>query len=220
MTNNYTMVVSDDHLAAAIAAAAELAQSGAFLYARNPKKQAVFPMAFVPQSPSTEISNSSDEEEKDGEEETERRIARSRERNREHARRTRLRKKAQLEALQSKMQGLQDESKALKQSLEECSIASILVGLSSGENDPIIQSLIKDVTEVEEQEVLRLVGGKRKRFISDDSEKIPQPLKINIDGQSALIGGGRTHINWKTGVYSDEHGNHRQLTQEHLESLR
>ena len=43
--------------------------------------------------------------EEEGEEDAEKRLARSRERNREHARRTRLRKKAQLEALQSKVKG-------------------------------------------------------------------------------------------------------------------
>jgi hypothetical protein len=108
----------------------------------------------------------------------------------------------------------------LKQSLEECSIASILVGLASGETHTIAQSLVNEATVVEEQDVLRIDGGKRKRFVSDVSDRIPQALKINIDGQNTLIGGGRTHINWKTGVYTDENGNKRQLNHDHLESLR
>jgi bZIP transcription factor len=149
-----------------------------------------------------------------------RRVARSRERNREHARRTRIRKKAQLEALQSKVKGLQAESKVLKQSLEECSIASILVGLSSGERDATIQSLLKEATEIEGKDIFKIVGGKRKRFVLEPCGRTSQPLKVNINGQTTLIGGGRTHINWKSGVYSDENGVQRQLMHGQLESLR
>jgi hypothetical protein len=217
---DFTIVAKADHLAAALAAAAELARSGTYLYSPEVKKGIVFPVS-IPQSPASEVSsNTSDEEDKDCEEDAERRMARSRERNREHARRTRLRKKAQLESLQSKVKGLQADSKVLKQSLEECSIASILVGLASGETHTITQSLVNEATVVEEQDVLRIVGGKRKRFVSDVSDRIPQALKIKIDGQNTLIGGGRTHINWKTGVYTDDNGNKRQLTHDHLESLR
>jgi prefoldin subunit 5 len=219
MTRDFTMIANADHLTAALAAAAELARSGTYLYSPEAKKGIVFPVS-IPQSPESEVSsNTSDEEDKDCEEDAERRIARSRERNREHARRTRLRKKAQLESLQSKVKGLQADSKVLKQSLEECSIASILVGLASGETHTMTQSLVNEATVDGEQD-LRIVGGKRKRFVSDVSDRIPQALKINIDGQNTLIGGGRTHINWKTGIYSDENGNKRQLNHDHLESLR
>lgn len=174
-----------------------------------------------------------DQEEEDEEEDLEVRMARSRERNREHARRTRLRKKAQLEALQSKVKGLQAESQVLKQSLEECSIASILVGLSHKTNkteDAIRQSLLQVATldtstcHKEAEEIIQLVGGKRKRFVSPEAiehkSASNQPLKIKINGKTTSIGGGKTHINWKTGVYSDEHGNQKQLTQKQLESLR
>jgi hypothetical protein len=164
------------------------------------------------------------------EEDAERRVARSRERNREHARRTRLRKKAQLEALQSKVKGLQAESKILKQSLEECSIATILVGLSSGnERDATIQALVKEATEIEAKEIFKVVGGKRKRFLSDasssssvggDQRSPSHPLEIKINGKPTIIGGGRTHINWKSGLYSDENGVQCQLTHKQLESLR
>ena len=237
MTETNTMVVDDDHLAAAVAAAAELAKNGgAYLYTTDMMAKqenlnspaAVFPMT-IPQSPEREtFSNASDDDEeaddsKDGDEEDAgRRIARSRERNRKHARRTRLRKKAQLESIQSKVKGLQAESKVLKSSLEECSIASILVGLSSRSHDATIQSLLNIASATEEKDMLKFVGGKRKRFVSvgDSSERVAQPLKINIDGEKTVIGGGRTHINWKTGVYNDENGTQRQLTQEQLESLR
>ena len=169
-----------------------------------------------------EDDDDEEQDDKDNEEGAERRMARSRERNREHARRTRLRKKAQLEALQCKVKGLQAESRALKQSLEECNIASILVGLSSGDGgqDRLVQALLKEASKVEENDINKVATGKRKRFVSDISEKQAEPLKLNIDGRMTLIGGGRTHINWKTGVYSDENGLQRQLTQDQLESLR
>jgi hypothetical protein len=212
-----------DPIAAAIAAAAELAQNGGFFGTYPSKHQMALHVAASKFS--EEESDSSDDYSKcdDGsEEDAERRMARSRERNREHARRTRLRKKAQLEALQSKVKGLQAESKVLKQSLEECSIASILVGLSSGSHDDMIQSLLKETSHVEgdDENMQALSGGKRKRFACDGNERVPQPLKITIVGKTAIIGGGRTHINWKTGVYSDENGSQRQLTQSQLESLR
>lgn len=167
----------------------------------------------------------------DSKEDADSRIARSRERNREHARRTRIRKKAQLESLQSKVKELQAESKVLKQSLEECSIASILVGLSSGERDATIQALLKEANEIENREIFKIVGGKRKRFAADSGsgrtgaattaiDNAVQPLTIFIDGKATVIGGSRTHINWKTGVYCDENGVQRQLKHEQLEALR
>ncbi len=173
------------------------------------------------------------------EEDAKRRMARSRERNREHARRTRRRKKAQLEALQSKVQSLQSRNKTLKQSLEECRIASILVGFSvsdGDDRDSIIQALLDEANEIEGKEIFkRLVGGKRTRFVSDASDianagittsvvssnSVSVPLKIEINGQTAVIGGdGRSHLNWKTGVYTNENGVRSLLTNQQLESLR
>jgi hypothetical protein len=222
-------------LAAALAAAAELVQTGgnfeciSYTHQVKPETSA-FPSPPSCHSPQTIVSNetsdlSEDEEEEEEEEaDAERRMARSRERNREHARKTRLRKKAQLETLQTKVKGLQAESQVLQQSLEECSIASILVGLSSGNNDcsNTIPSLLQSPQQPPKHIEVVLGGSKRKRFISDADTQTPspQPLEINIDGRSAVIGGGRTHINWKTGVYSDENGTHHQLTQEQLETLR
>lgn len=191
----------------------------------------------APTTSSTSVSPDDDEEDDhdilmddDDEEEpdAEKRLARSRERNREHARRTRLRKKAQLEALQAKVKGLEAEGKTLRQALEECNIASILVGLSGGSSEADESGATDDATDAnmispppDESRIALLVAGKRKRFISDDMmDKQTQPLKLHIDGQTTLIGGGKTHINWKTGVYSDENGVHRQLTSEQLETLR
>ena len=188
--------------------------------------------------------NSGNHQDNDGmsgneEEDAKRRMARSRERNREHARRTRRRKKAQLEALQSKVQDLQVENKTLKQSLEECRIASILVGFSvsdGDDRDAVIQSLLKEANEIEGKEIFkRLMGGKRTRFVSDASDianagvtasfvsgsSVSVPLKIEINGQTAIIGGdGKSHLNWKTGVYTDENGVRSLLTNQQLESLR
>jgi hypothetical protein len=205
----------------------------------------------------------------DNEDDTERRLARSRERNREHARRTRRRKKVQLEVLQEKVKHLRGENKALKQSLEECTIASILVGFSgvtddvdNDHDDATIQSLIQEATDLESKDIFKTTvggigpGGKRKRFVSDASESdiaatatdaddcsspssaatgnnnnnntnttaaavVSFPLKLEINGRIVLIGGdGRTYINWKTGIYTDDNGIRSQLTKQQLESLR
>jgi bZIP transcription factor len=172
--------------------------------------------------------------EDESEEDAAKRLARSRERNREHARRTRLRKKAQLEALQSRVRGLEAEKKALKQKIEECSIASILINLadtSQDEPQPATDETtnLLDAT-IQKQEnsantdakIHLLTAGKRKRFASVDTSeenRVPQTLKLKIDGQTKLIG-PKSHINWKSGVYSDENGAQRQLTSEQLEGLR
>lgn len=194
-----------------------------------------FPYAASSQPDDNDIVDDEHDDEvvsdEDDNDDSERRVARSRERNREHARRTRLRKKAQLEALQLKVQKLQAESKVLQQKLEECHIASILVGLSSGSQDSLIQELVAKANECQDKGVVQLVG-KRKRFVvtngdgtdmeetGNEASNKTQPLQIRIDGKLTRIGGGRTHINWKSGVYSDEEGTQRKLSREQLESLR
>lgn len=216
---------ADGALAAAVVAAAELAKSGGDLYYHDNTSQ--LPPMMIPTKQTEDDSSLGDSDEETHEQDAKRRMTKSRERNREHARKTRLRKKAQLEHLQGRVKDLQAESKVLKQSLEECSIASILVGLSSGGQDRlIVQALLKEASKSEDVEhILPATAGsktRRKRFVPDDdvSEKQAQPLRIKIGGQTHLIGGGRTHINWKSGVYSDEKGAQKQLTQKQLESLR
>lgn len=184
--------------------------------------------------PSATVATKMDNSVVDGDDQeidAEKKLARSRERNREHARKTRMRKKAQLEALQSKVKGLEAERQVLKQKVEECGVASILLGLSAGANDI---GLLGDRKENEESEVSRaaspdvvaiLSGTKRKRFISEaigEQSEIPQQqsLTINIDGQITEIGSGKSHINWKTGVYKDQGGVQKQLTPEQLADLR
>ncbi len=151
------------------------------------------------------------------------RLARSRDRNREHARRTRLRKKAQLKQLENRVKELQDESRMLKQTIEECSIASILLGLSSGDSQSQ-EDAFSEIQEAGKEETERTfftMTGKRKRFVSDAGDG-PAPMKLKVKGQTTLVGGtgGKSHINWKTGVYLDENGEQKQLTSEELESLR
>uniref|UniRef100_A0A7S3P7D5 BZIP domain-containing protein n=1 Tax=Amphora coffeiformis TaxID=265554 RepID=A0A7S3P7D5_9STRA len=154
------------------------------------------------------------------------RLARSRERNREHARRTRLRKKAHLEALQSKVKGLEAERQVLKQNIEECGIASILLGLSAGDHEAATSVELNNSAKNDgaSQMVALLATGKRKRFLSEAmAENQPtqtHTLKLDIDGEETTIGGGKTSINWKTGVYRDENGKQKQLSAQQLENLR
>ena len=156
----------------------------------------------------------------------EQRLARSRDRNREHARRTRLRKKQQLEALQKRVRELQDESKLLKQTIEECSIASILLGLSSGESndsddDLDLKGIESVMSSAGKEKTFFTVTGKRKRFVSD-ADINPAPMKLKIKGKTTLVGGpnNKAQINWKTGVYVDDAGEQQQLTPDELEELR
>ena len=208
-------------LAVAIAAAAEQAEDGGNLYNHNNADQ--LPMIIPSKETTVTLSLGGSDDEDHEEDVAERRMTKSRARNREHARKTRLRKKAQLEQLQGKVESLQAESKALKQSLLECSIASILLGLSSGGQDGRIQTRLKDACNPEDVETSlpAPVGVKRKRFVPDDvSEKQAQPLRLKIGGHTHMIGGGRANINWKSGVYSDDNGVQKQLTQKQLGSLR
>ena len=164
--------------------------------------------------------------EEDDEEDAGERLARSRERNREHARRTRLRKKAQLQALQSRVKELQEENRLLKQTVEECSIASILLGLSGTQQEE--DDFSDDIDKLMEPKAhdpaafCATLGGKRKRFLSD-ADQNPQPMLLRIKGKLTTVGGGgtgKTQINWKSGIYFDEDGVQNQLSPKELEDLR
>lgn len=164
-----------------------------------------------------------DDDDDDDEDNYETRLARSRDRNREHARRTRLRKKHQLQILQNRVKELQGESKVLKQTIEECSIASILLCLSTGDRDIVDDLYSADglLNSKSEDKKFFTITGKRKRFVSDaDCE--PMAMRLKIKGKDTQIGGPgcRAQINWKTGVFIDEEGNHQQLSSTELESLR
>jgi len=155
----------------------------------------------------------------ENEEDAEERLARGRERNREHARRTRLRKKAQLQSLQAKVKELEAENLVLQQSAEECSVASILLGMSYGESiSPVIGSDEVNNCKIEASKVSNCLQPKKRKRAGSDCD---YALTININGVDTVIGGnGKSHINWKTGVYTDENGILKQLTRQELEVLR
>jgi len=156
------------------------------------------------------------DDEHDGEDNSEERLAKSRERNREHARRTRLRKKSQLQELQHKIKDLEAERKVLKQSVEECSIASILLNLSGNGLDKAQSEGLSQALSSQESTTNGQPPKKRKRSASESSD-----LVITINGkQTTIRGNGKTHVNWKTGIYTNEDGAQITLTVEELEALR
>lgn len=166
----------------------------------------------------------------DLEENEDERLHRNRQRNREHARKTRVRKKEQLQALKAKVNELEEECRELKQGIQECSVASILLGLSSGTAGGAGAQV--DGNENTSNSGLSpsnfgacLAGGKRKRFLSlDGGDPTPPPMKLNIKGHITVVGGPgnecKARMNWKTGSYIDNEGNRQQLTKSELEELR
>ena len=95
-----------------------------------------------------------------------RRSVTNRERNRVHARETRQRKKAKWEALRSQVKELQLEGKALKQMLQECHSALILVEMMmSPSKSPSPSLLLATTTELVE----KLCQGNKKddTFLSE-----------------------------------------------------
>lgn len=146
------------------------------------------------------------------------RIQRCRERNREHARRTRIRKKVQLEVLQTKCKNLQEEQAKLKQFLEDRQAASILLNLSG--NAPTQQELPPNEDPVPNG----LKEGNEEADITTSYEKkskIPSSttLCIPINGVPTVFS-SKAQVNWKTGVYTDNNGEQKHLSAQQLDSLR
>jgi hypothetical protein len=105
------------------------------------------------------------------------RVQRGRERNREHARRTRLRKKAQLQDLQQKYRAMMVERQTLNQQLQDRRIASILLGLSSSPPVPHNSISISNSTTTEKESdsssiATSLVEMTEKSFDSDDVDPL------------------------------------------------
>jgi hypothetical protein len=187
------------------------------------------------------------------------RLARSRERNREHARRTRLRKKVQLERLQAQVQTLRGERHDLRQRMEDCSLAAILWGLGGRDRHQRTRQLLMETnkptsttvtdvasaatsttatattattasavdTESDETTFVWLAGSKRKRFVAEDGAEThtqldldETPPSLTTESLSTERTTGKTQINWKTGVQTDQYGSQTQLTPYQLESLR
>ena len=153
---------------------------------------------------------------------------RNRERNKEHARKTRLRKKELIDGLKARVRELEEEGRVLKQQVEACNVASILIGLSTGEGDAATPEVAStSVASIPSQPSFTeaLSGGKRKRFLSIDGEETsPPPMELNIKGHIVSVGGsgknGKMQMNWKTGTYFDEEGKRQRLTESELKALR
>ena len=159
------------------------------------------------------------------------RLEECRKRNREHARRTRQRKKAKLEDLQQQVKVLQQEHQNLKQNVEEYSLAAILMGLSG--NDDRIKKVVcgplqdstalvnTDTTVKQSSNADSVIEG----HFCDISEKNGQmtashPVTLNIDGETVTIGGNHSQINWKTGKCLTIEGKQLTLTPGQLTLLR
>lgn len=159
------------------------------------------------------------------------RLLKNRERNREHARKTRLRKKARLHSLYTQVQHLVDERIKLKQRIQDCCVASILLGLSSGGeasdetasmlDTPAIATAVNEEDEqVHHVALLSGKNGKRSFAQASENDQPIKPLALVIAGKKMEIGGSNSHINWKSGLYKDATGNKQQLSNDELESLR
>lgn len=182
-----------------------------------------FSLASLQESPALGPSKPNhNESEDDNMVSSSKRLERCRERNREHARRTRIRKKVQLEALQKKCKNLQEEQAKLKQVVEDRRVASILLNLS-GNADPTQPQIELPPTNE---------GSNAKQSQEDDEErndetlswkkrKTPSPntLCISIDGVPTVFS-TKAHVNWKTGAYVDSQGEQKRLNAHQLESLR
>ena len=149
------------------------------------------------------------------------------------ARKTRVRKKEHLQSLKNRVCELENEGRQLRQSIQECSVASILLGLSGSSSSAVTPSIDSSSSSAASTSSSRttnfgacLAGGKRKRFESIDGEDdVVPPMELNIKGTICLVGGnndggGKSQINWKTGVYLDVKGRPQQLSKSELEELR
>jgi len=132
--------------------------------------------------------------------------------------------------LKNRVCELENEGRQLRQSIQECSVASILLGLSGCSSSSAVTPGIEASSSSSSSRTTNfgacLAGGKRKRFESIDGEKdaVP-PQELNIKGTICLVGGnndggGKSQINWKTGVYIDVKGRPQQLSKSELEELR
>ena len=124
---------------------------------------------------------------------------------------------------------LEAEGRQLRQSIQECSVASILLGLSGSSSSAVTPGIDSSSSAAASRTTnfgACLAGGKRKRFESIDGEdEAVAPMELNIKGTICLVGGngdggGKSQINWKTGVYVDLKGRPQQLSKSELEELR
>ena len=162
------------------------------------------------------------------------RLRRSRERNREHARRTRQRKKAQLQTLQSRVAELQEEGRRLEEAFKDCSTANILLGL----NNPAMARTVSDLFKSREDASLREAmsdnvsegdheGSPRVRPVSPTSSKssLDDPdlersasalTQISADDEPVA----KPTIHWKSGYALDSRGARKDLSPAELDKMR
>merc|ERR1712072_1390896 len=161
-------------------------------------------------------------------------MGRSRERNREHARRTRQRKKAQLQTLQSRVAELQEEGRRLEEAFKDCSTANILLGL----NNPAMARTVSDLFKSREDASLREAmsdnvsegdheGSPRVRPVSPSSSKssLDDPdlersasalQQIATDDEPV----NKPTIHWKSGYALDARGARKDLSPAELDKMR
>mmetsp|Transcript_8352 Transcript_8352/g.19732 ORF Transcript_8352/g.19732 Transcript_8352/m.19732 type:complete len:330 (+) Transcript_8352:133-1122(+) len=149
--------------------------------------------------------------------------ARSRERNREHARRTRMRKKAHLQGLQQRVGELKHEADRLDVALGEVTTANILVDISHKRRKPdqdstsILEIYDQDVDSspaTSDEDSGSISGSsrasKKMRSASASDERLSDEMQIE----------GGPHVNWKDGYTLDAEGRRQPLSSTELEKLR
>jgi bZIP transcription factor len=158
------------------------------------------------------------------------RLSRCRERNREHARKTRLRKKAHILSLQNKVKILSEEHSKLKQRIDECSIASILIGLGTSStisNDILPIDSDRTISLMDEDQNARVAllteGSKKcRRLLVDSVFRDTNGRSESFDSKESTMDGipGKRHVSWKTGIFHEPNGQQRRLTEAELDALR
>eukprot|EP00617_Octactis_speculum_P024909 CAMPEP_0185768360 /NCGR_PEP_ID=MMETSP1174-20130828/49208_1 /TAXON_ID=35687 /ORGANISM="Dictyocha speculum, Strain CCMP1381" /LENGTH=265 /DNA_ID=CAMNT_0028453015 /DNA_START=38 /DNA_END=835 /DNA_ORIENTATION=- len=149
------------------------------------------------------------------------RAALSRERNREHARRTRIRKKARLQALQGRVNELKQESELLDEFLEDCQTADILRSLSTNQHPPVNRRQPPDAHCKLKQEH----GGSFQQVFDPRLHGLRKSGK-GFSVESTSVGAHENNMNkcqvvhWKDAYAVDAEGKRHVLNDEEMETLR
>ena len=168
---------------------------------------------------------------------TEDRLRRSRERNREHARRTRQRKKAQLQVLQSRVAELQEEGRRLEEAFKDCSTANILLGLNNPDMARTVSNLFKSRADSNIQEAMddaNVSEGSpgRTRSLSDERDGSESPSSSRsweedprnddepVTHSSRGSKDARPTIHWKSGYSTTANGARKDRSPAELDTMR
>lgn len=159
-----------------------------------------------------------DDTDNDGGEMMSQRAALSRERNREHARRTRIRKKARLQALQGRVNELKQESQLLDECLEDCQTADILRSLSTNQAPPSRIQPPDTLCKSESTRAFQKDLGLR----AQDTEK--NGIRPPLVQSSPLLQLNNINkcqvVHWKDAYAIDADGKRHVLSDEEMETLR